>query len=84
MEVKGVDVDKVYSVKAVTIYLEPEDAKELLDAAIRHLSEDVNELKRRIAEAGREQSKSALKRLSEDLSYKRALLESFRKFLSQL
>jgi len=55
-----------------------------LEAAIRHLSEDAEELSRRIAEAEQEQSKRALKRLSEDLEYKKALLESFKKFLSQL
>jgi len=84
LEVKGVDVDKVYSVKAVTIYLEPEDAKELLNVATRHLSEDIEELAKKIAEAEKEQDKKALKRLNEDLAYKKALLESFRKFLSQL
>jgi len=84
LEAKNIDVDKLYSVRAIPVYLEPENAKELLEAAIRHLSEDAEELSRRIAEAEQEQSKRALKRLSEDLEYKKALLESFKKFLSQL
>ena len=83
-EVKNVDVDSIYSVKAIPVYLEPDNARELLNVAIRHLSEDVTELEKRIAEAEREQKKSALRRLQNDLVYRQNLLESFRRFLSQL
>jgi len=83
-ELKNVDIDSVYSVKAIPVYLEPEHARELLNAAIEHLSEDVAELSKRIEEAEKEQKRSALRRLQEDLVYKRSLLEAFRRFLSQL
>jgi len=83
-EVKNVDVDSIYSVKAIPVYLEPDNARELLNVAIRHLSEDVAELEKRVAEAEREQKKSALKRLQNDLVYKQKLLESFKKFVSSL
>ena len=78
------NIDKLYTVKAVSIYLEPEDAKELLYAAIKHLSEDVGELRQRIEEAEKEQKKSALKQLQQDLMYKQKLLETFKKYLDTL
>jgi hypothetical protein len=83
-QVKQVDIDKLYSVKAIPVYLEPEHAKELVKAAIRHLSEDVEELERRIREAEGQRSTRSLKRLQEDLVYRRNLLESLRKFLAKL
>jgi len=83
-QVKNIDIDKIYSVKAVPVYLEPDDAKELLNAAVTHLSADAEELERRIKEAEEQQKRSALKRLSNDLQYKRALLEAFRKYLSSI
>jgi len=82
-QIKAIDLSR-YEVKAIPIYLEPEHAKILLDAAIRHLSEDVEELKKRIEEAQREQNRSALRRLQQDLNYKTALLEAFKKYLSQI
>ncbi len=73
-----------YVVKAVPIYLEPENAKELLNAAIEHLSNDVDELNRRIAEAEAEKKKKALSTLKKDLEYKQRLLEAFKNFLAQI
>ena len=83
-QVKDVDVDKLYNVKVVTIYLEPEDAKELLTTAIRHLSEDVEELEKKIAEAEREKNKKALDKLLQDSTYKKTLLNTFKEYLSKL
>jgi hypothetical protein len=80
----SVDINKLYSIKAIPIYLEPEDAKALLDAAIQHLSRDVEELSKRIEEAEREQKKHALKQLQQDLMYRQKLLESFKKFIETL
>jgi len=82
-QVKDVDLD-AYSVKAIPVYLEPEDAKELLRAAVRHLSEDVEELEARIKKAEEEQKKQALLRLQQSLEYKRALLDAFKRFLERL
>jgi len=83
-QVKNVDVEKAYCVRVVPVYLEPEDAKLMLDAAVQRLSRDVEELEKRIAEAEKEQKKSALKRLQQDYIYKQKLLESFKKFISSL
>jgi hypothetical protein len=83
-QVKSIDIDKMYSVRAIPVYLEPDDAKELLSVAIAHLSDDVEELSKRIEEAEEQKKKSALKRLENDLQYKKALLEAFRKYLSSI
>jgi predicted DNA-binding antitoxin AbrB/MazE fold protein len=83
-QIKNVNIEKLYSVKAIPIYLEPESAKELLESAIRHLSADVEELENRIKEAEEQQKKSVLKRLEADLQYRKALLDTFRKYLSML
>ena len=81
---KNIDLDSLYSVRAVPIYLEPDDAKGLLNAAIARLSADVEELERRIREAEEQQKKTALKRLETDLNYRKALLEAFRRFLNSI
>ena len=82
-QVKDIDLD-AYSVKAIPVYLEPEDAKELLRAAVRHLSEDVEELQAKIKKAEEEQKRSALDRLTKDLTYREALLDAFKRFLERL
>jgi hypothetical protein len=82
-QVKKVDLN-AYSVKAIPVYLEPEDAKEILNAAIAHLSADVDELESKIAEAEKEQKKEALKRLESNLKYKQELLNAFKRFLQTL
>jgi hypothetical protein len=82
-QVKKVDLN-AYSVKAIPVYLEPEDAKEILNAAIAHLSADVEELEAKIAEAEKEQKKEALKRLESSLKYKQELLNAFKRFLQTL
>jgi len=73
-----------YDVKAVKVYMEPGEAKELLEAAVRQLSAEVEELEKRIAQAEAEAKKSAVRRLAQDLSYRRALLETFKKVLTSL
>lgn len=83
-QIKNISIEKLYSVKAIPIYLEPESAKELLASAIRHLSADVEELENRIKEAEEQQKKSVLKRLEADLQYRKALLDTFRKYLTML
>jgi len=81
--IKAVDLSR-YEVKAVPIYLEPKDAKELLNAAVKSLSTDVEELKRRIEEAAKEERKSALAKLQKEVEYKTALLNTFKKQLEKL
>jgi hypothetical protein len=82
-QVKNVDISR-YCVKAVPVYLEPEDAKELLDAAVRKLSDDVEALAEKIKKAEEEKNKKALRRLQQDYNYRRNLLEAFKKFLESL
>jgi hypothetical protein len=82
-QVKDVDLSR-YFVKAVPVYLEPEDAKELLDVAVRKLSDDVATLAEKIKKAEEERNKRALRRLQQDYNYRRNLLETFKKFLESL
>ena len=83
-QIKNISIERMYSVKAIPIYLEPESAKELLESAIKHLSADVEELENRIKEAEEQQKRSVVKRLEADLQYRKALLDTFRKYLSIL
>jgi hypothetical protein len=82
-QVKNISLS-AYAVEAIPVYLEPEDAKKLLNAAIAHLSRDVEELEAKIAEAEKEQKKEALKRLESNLKYKQELLNAFKRFLQTL
>jgi hypothetical protein len=79
-----IDIDKLYAVKAVKVYLEPEDAKLLLDTAIAELEEARQELERRIQEAEQEKKRSTIKKLEQELEYTKQVLEQFKKFLQQL
>jgi hypothetical protein len=78
------DIDKIYTVKAIEVYLKPEDAKLLLETAIAELEEAREELERRIQEAEQEKKKSAIKKLEQELAYTKQVLEQFKKFLQQL
>jgi hypothetical protein len=80
---ENVDLSR-YFVKAVPVYLEPEDAKELLNVAVRKLSDDVEALAEKIKKAEEEKNKKALRRLQQDYNYRRNLLEAFKKFLESL
>jgi hypothetical protein len=79
-----VDVDKLYAVKAIEVYLKPEDAKLLLDTAIAELEEAKEELERKIQEAEQEKKRSTLRKLEQELEYTKQVLEQFKKFLQQL
>jgi hypothetical protein len=73
-----------YIVRAVPVYLEPDDAKELLAAAVERLSGDVEELKQKIEDAEKEKRFKALKKLEREKKYREALLEAFRNYLASL
>jgi len=80
-----IDIDKLYTVKAIEVYLEPEDAKLLLETAIAELEEQREELERKIQEAEQEKKRrSDIKRLERDLEYTKQVLEQFKKFLQQI
>jgi len=79
-ELKKLNLDHFaerYVVKAVPVYLEPGEARELLAAAVRHLSADAEALKQKIAEAEREQEKREVRRLRTELDRVNALLSQF-------
>ena len=79
-----IDIDKLYAVKAIEVYLKPEDAKLLLETAIAELEEAREELERRIQEAEQEKKRSTIKKLEQELEYTKQVLEQFKKFLQQL
>jgi len=79
----AVDTDR-YSVRAIPIYLEPNNARELIAAAVKAASEDLSALEESIKKAEESQKKSLLVTLQKRLEYKAALLESLRKRLEEL
>jgi hypothetical protein len=80
---KRINLD-YYGVRAVPIYLEPMDAKALLESAIMKLRDDISQIQARIQEAEAEEKKKALSKLEGELSFRQALLEAFRKYLAQV
>jgi hypothetical protein len=79
-----VDIDNLYAVKAIEVYLKPEDAKLLLDTAIAELEEAKQELEKRIQQAEQEKKRSVIKKLEQELESTKQVLEQFKKFLQQL
>jgi hypothetical protein len=82
-KIKRINLD-YYGVRAVPIYLEPMDAKALLESAIAKLRDDISQIQARIQEAEAEEKKKALTKLESELSFRQALLEAFRKYLEQV
>ncbi|RLF08410.1 MAG: hypothetical protein DRJ60_00325 [Thermoprotei archaeon] len=68
-------------VKAVKIYMDVNDAKELLEEAIKKMSEEIEELQARINNAEKASMKKKIQKMLEDLIAKKAMFE---KYLSQL
>jgi len=83
-KIKSISVEERYGVRTIPIYLEPSEAKVLLETAIKHLSEDVEELEMKIEEAKQNENKKYLRQLESEKKYREALLETFKKYLSQL
>jgi hypothetical protein len=83
-KIKNINIEERYGVRAIPIYLEPSEAKVLLETAIKHLSEDVEELGRKIEEAKQNENRKYLRQLESEKKYREALLEAFKKYLSQL
>jgi vacuolar-type H+-ATPase subunit E/Vma4 len=83
-KIKNISIEGRYGVRVVPIYLAPEEARNLLSAAIENLSKDVEELERKIEEAKQNENKKYLRQLESERSYRVALLETFKKYLSQL
>jgi hypothetical protein len=83
-KIKDINVETMYGIRVIPIYLDTEEARNLLETAIRHLSEDVEELSQKIEEAKKNENKKYLRQLESERSYRVALLETFKKYLSQL
>jgi hypothetical protein len=73
-----------YFVRAVRVYLEPSDAKMLLDAAVLQLSAEAEELDRRIKDAESAQNKRLVKELMHKREYVRSLLDVFKKYIVEI
>jgi hypothetical protein len=83
-KIKDINVETMYGIRVIPIYLETEEAKNLLSSAIRHLSWDVEELERKIEETKQNENRKYLRQLESEKKYREALLEAFKKYLSQL
>jgi hypothetical protein len=73
-----------YFVRAIRVYLEPSDAKMLLDAAVRQLSSEAAELDRRIKDAEVTQNKRLVKELMYKREYVKHLLATIRKYIENI
>jgi flagellar biosynthesis regulator FlbT len=73
-----------YYVRAVKVYLEPQDAKMLLDAAVSQLSTEVQELENRIKDAEFAQNKRLVKELMYKKEYVKMLLAVFKKYIEDI
>ncbi len=73
-----------YVVKVIPIYVEPEVALDILNEAKYLLESELKELRERIEKAKAEKKMSYLKRLNEDLEYRRKLYEAVKKMVEEL
>ncbi len=78
------EVANRYFVRAVKVYLEPQDAKMLLDATVRQLTAEVQELERRIKDAEVAQNKRLVKELMYKREYVKHLLMVFKKYIENI
>jgi len=83
-KIKDINVEAMYGVRVIPIYLEPGEARNLLSAAIEHLSKDVEELEKKIEDAKQNENKKYLRQLESERKYRQALLEAFKKYLASL
>jgi hypothetical protein len=73
-----------YFVKAIRVYLHPDDAKMLLDAAVDQLTLEVQELERRIKDAETARNRRLVGELIRKKEYVRALLDVFKKHVEDI
>ena len=73
-----------YNVKAIPVYLEPEDAKALISAAMAAMSADIDVLKEKIEEAKKNNERRKLAELLRELEKKNTLKKTFEAFLEYL
>jgi hypothetical protein len=73
-----------YFVRAIRVYLEPSDAKMLLDAAVAQLSNEVAELDRRIKDATASRNARLAKELMRKKEYTMTLLNIFKEYMEKV
>jgi len=73
-----------YFVRAVKVYLEPQDARMLLEAAVDQLRGEMEELGRRIDDAVKNQNRRMVKELMYKKEYVKALLYTFKKYIEDI
>jgi hypothetical protein len=73
-----------YFVRAIRIYLEPEDARRVLEEAIGRIREDLDRLGERIEEAEREGRRRRAEALMRDKGFLEKLLEVFREYYGKI
>jgi hypothetical protein len=78
------DLAHRYYVRAIKVYLEPSDAKMLLDAAVSQLTSEVQELERRIKDAETSQNRRLVKELAYKKEYVKYLLMTFKKYIEDI
>jgi len=71
-------------VKAVKVYIEPEDAKEILNEIVNKISDEIEEFKRRIEEAEKQKEEKKAKWLMRELTLKELKLKMFKDVLSKI
>ncbi|RLE62693.1 MAG: hypothetical protein DRJ38_09180, partial [Thermoprotei archaeon] len=75
---------RLKSIKAVQVYLEPEDAKELLSEILNDISDKTEELKKRIEKAEKEKKQKRLRELQKELTLLQLKYEKFSKFAEMI
>jgi hypothetical protein len=75
---------KRYFVKPVRVYLEPEDARRVLEEAIGRIREDLEKLEEKIEEAEREGRRRRAEALMRDREYLEKLLGVFREYYARV
>jgi hypothetical protein len=78
------EILRKYGVKAIEIYLKPEDAKEILKLAERKLLRNIEELRQRIADAERENNKRLVNKYMREEEFKKNLLDVLRKYMETI
>lgn len=78
------EILRKYGVKAIEIYLKPEDAKEILKLAEGKLLRDIEELRQRIADAESENNKRLVNKYMREEEFKKNLLDVLRKYMETI
>jgi hypothetical protein len=84
---RKIGLDKIahrYFVRAIRIYLHPEDAKMILDVAVSQLSTEIQELDRRIKDAETARNRRLARELLYKREYTKTLLDIFKKYIEDI